>query len=182
MPVDEATIRVLLTLLFVCTSLHAEAGDKFEGQVKEVFDGDSFVMETTLGDEIQVRLFGIDAPERDQPYAESARKALTDLIVHERIRVESVDVDRFGRQVARAFRLGDGLDVNAEMVKQGHAWVYRQYTREKKLYELESAARAQQRGLWALPEEDILPPWQWRREVEKKANAKNNTEDTENTE
>lgn len=167
MLVGKTTVPVLLTALFVYTGLHADAGDKFEGQVIEVFDGDSFVAETTSGDEIEVRLHGIDAPERDQPYAESARTALSDLIGDERIRIETVDVDRFGRPVARVFRLADGLEVNAEMVKQGHAWVYRQYTREKKLYQLESAAREQQRGLWALPEEDILPPWQWRREVER---------------
>ncbi len=165
MRVSKTTIPVVLASLFVCTGLHAEAGEKFEGQVTEVFDGDSFVAETTSGDEIEVRLHGIDAPERDQPYAENARRALMDLIGDDYIRIESVDVDRFGRQVARVFRLADGLDVNAEMVKQGHAWVYRQYTREKKLYELEIAAREQQRGLWALPEEDILPPWQWRRET-----------------
>ena len=164
----RTTVSIFLTSLFVCTSLHAEAGDKFEGLATEVFDGDSFVVETASGDEIEVRLHGIDAPEKDQAYADNARTALTDLIGEERIRVETIDVDRFGREVARVFRLADGLDVNAEMVKQGHAWVYRQYTRDKKLYELESTARKQQLGLWALPEEDIMPPWQWRRETEKK--------------
>ena len=44
------------------------------------------------------------------------------------------------------------FDVNAEMVRQGAAWVYRQYDRDPSLLRLEQEARDARRGLWALPE------------------------------
>jgi len=62
--------------------------------------------------------------------------------------------DRYGRVVGRVFV--DGLDVNAEMVRQGHAWVYRQYAKDESLFTLENEARAAMRGLWALSEADTI--------------------------
>ncbi|WP_288406308.1 thermonuclease family protein [uncultured Pseudomonas sp.] len=54
-------------------------------------------------------------------------------------------------------------DVNAEQVRQGAAWVYRQYLKDRSLLDLEAQAKAQKRGLWALPEAEQVPPWEWRR-------------------
>jgi len=48
-------------------------------------------------------------------------------------------------------------------VKQGAAWVYRQFARDRSLLTLEAEARAAQRGLWGLPETERCPPWDWRR-------------------
>src|SRR5690606_20633433 len=55
------------------------------------------------------------------------------------------------------------VDVNAEMVRQGAAWVYRQYNRDKSLLSLEAEARQAKRGLWALPEAERVAPWEWRK-------------------
>ena len=54
----------------------------------------------------------------------------------------------------------DGLDVNAEMVRQGHVWVSRKYATDPELYRLEREAKQQRRGLWA--NDGNIPPWQWR--------------------
>src|SRR3954453_8529377 len=54
------------------------------------------------------------------------------------------------------------MDVNAELVRQGAAWVYRKYSRDPLLLLLEQEARSARRGLWALPETERLPPWEWR--------------------
>src|SRR5204863_9992087 len=56
--------------------------------------------------------------------------------------------------------LTDGLDVNAEQVKRGMAWVYLQYSQDAKLIALEREARAAKLGLWQQP--DPVAPWQWR--------------------
>jgi len=50
----------------------------------------------------------------------------------------------------------------AEMVRGGHAWVYRQYATDQGLYAMENDAKQNKRGLWALPEAQQVPPWQWR--------------------
>jgi endonuclease YncB( thermonuclease family) len=62
--------------------------------------------------------------------------------------------------VGRAYT--DALNVNAEMVRQGAAWVYRKYNRDPSLLLLEREARSARRGLWALPEAERTPPWEWR--------------------
>ena len=71
------------------------------------------------------------------------------------------DTDRYGRTVGRVY-VG-GVDVNAEMVKQGAAWVYRQYAKDPSLYRLEEQAKVTKRGLWGLPEAQRCPPWDWRK-------------------
>ena len=55
--------------------------------------------------------------------------------------------------------VGD-LDINAELVRQGYAWVYRTYAKRQMLYEIEREARGAQRGLWA--DGNPVPPWEWR--------------------
>ena len=102
----------------------------------------------------------IDTPESKQPYGNRARQALSDLAFNQQARVVVQDTDRYGRKVSRVY-VG-GVDVNAEMVKQGAAWVYRKYAQDQALYRLEEQARAAKRGLWALPEAQRMPPWEWR--------------------
>ena len=72
-----------------------------------------------------------------------------------------VDTDRYGRMAGRVY-VGD-TDVNAELIKGGHAWVYRQYVTDPSLFALEEQAKANGRGLWGLPEAQVQP-WEWRRE------------------
>lgn len=56
----------------------------------------------------------------------------------------------------------DGIDANAEMVRQGMAWVYVRYAPVgSPLFNLEAEARAARRGLWA--EANAVAPWEWRR-------------------
>lgn len=54
------------------------------------------------------------------------------------------------------------MDVNTEMVRRGAAWVFRRYSDDPALLRLEAEARADRRGLWALPEAGRVPPWEWR--------------------
>ncbi len=48
------------------------------------------------------------------------------------------------------------------MVREGHACVYRKYLRDHSLLENERRAREGEEGLWALPEAQRVPPWEWR--------------------
>lgn len=70
------------------------------------------------------------------------------------------DTDRYGRLVAN-LRLG-GIDINAEMVKQGGAWAYRKYLNNQRFLIWEDQARQARRGLWGLQPDQIQPPWEWR--------------------
>jgi hypothetical protein len=50
------------------------------------------------------------------------------------------------------------------MVREGHAWVYRQYLEDKTMLDDETHARNGKVGLWGLPALQRVPPWDWRRE------------------
>lgn len=80
-----------------------------------VIDGDTI----RLG-KVQIRLFGIDAPELNHPYGQKAKWALHRMCKGHVIRAEITDRDAYGRTVARCF-LPDGRDLSAEMVRQGLA-------------------------------------------------------------
>ena len=99
---------------------------EYAGRVVAVQDGDSLTLLVPDGasyQQVKVRLGEIDTPESRQPYGQRAKQALSDLAFGQQARVVVQDTDRYGRTVGRVY-VG-GVDVNAEMVKQGAAWVYR---------------------------------------------------------
>jgi len=104
----------------------------------------------------------IDTPERHQPYGTRARQELAALVFDRAVRVEVEEVDRYGRTVGRVY--AGEVDVNAQLVRRGAAWVYRRYSRDPALLPIEAEARAARRKLWALPESQQVPPWEWRRD------------------
>ena len=130
----------------------------FTGKVVHVADGDSI---TVLRDreQVKVRLVEIDAPEMGQAFGNRSKQALEDLVKGQQVRVVERGHDKYHRTLGRIYR-GD-LDVNAEQVRQGMAWVYRQYAKDATLYPIEAEAAEQKRGLWrdAAP----VPPWEWRK-------------------
>ncbi|MDE0190699.1 MAG: thermonuclease family protein [Gammaproteobacteria bacterium] len=123
-----------------------------------VKDGDSLVVDSN-GREVEVRLADIDTPEFDQPRGDEARDVLRSLVDGKEVRLELVGGDAYRRIVAHVF-VGD-LDVNAELVRRGLAWVRRAYDPAPSLVALEDGARQAKRGLWA--DEDPVPPWIWRK-------------------
>lgn len=137
---------------------------EYTGRVVGVSDGDTLTLlvpDGTSYKQIKVRLGEIDTPERKQPYGTRAQQTLSELAYNQQARVVVQDTDRFGRTVGRVY-VG-GVDVNAELVKQGAAWVYRQYLKDQSLLALEAEAKAAKRGLWGLPEAERCPPWDWRK-------------------
>ncbi len=126
-----------------------------------VVDGDTLVVQIKDGSRLTLRLHGIDAPERDQPHSDEALRTLNELVGGRTVRFEVIDIDRYGRTVARV-HVGD-TDANAELVRRGAAWVYRRYSDDPVLLASEREARAEKRGLWARPASERVPPWDWRR-------------------
>lgn len=119
-----------------------------EGICVGVSDGDSLHLELPDGERVRVRLYGIDAPEKDQECALAARKKLGKLIYDKEIRVEVLDVDKYGRYVGKVY--AGARYVNRYMLKEGLAWHYKHYAADDKLLaEAESRAKAAGRGIWA---------------------------------
>lgn len=101
-----------------------------QGKVVHIADGDTL---TVLVDhkQVKVRLAEIDAPESHQDYGQRAKQALGNLVFGKVVLVADDGKDRYGRTIGRV-RLGS-LDVNAEMVRTGYAWVYRKYAKDQSL-------------------------------------------------
>lgn len=150
-----------ITLFLACAWSAAISAQEIAGRVVGISDGDSFTLLTADNRQLKIRLAEIDAPERGQPYGSRAREQLSRLIFEETVIVDVQTLDRYGRTVGRPYKVD--LDVCAEMVRTGAAWVYRQHLRDEELLEIESEARKARRGVWGLSESDNQPPWEWRR-------------------
>ena len=152
------SINKLLTTLFFLLSLAVQA-DTLEGNVVKIADGDTLTLLTSSNEQVKIRLAGIDTPEKKQPFGNKAKQALANLAFQKQALVEVETKDRYGRTVGVVFV--DGQNVNCELVKQGMAWVYRKYAKDKVLYDLEAQAKEEKLGLWV--DEKPIAPWDWRR-------------------
>jgi len=150
---------VLLTLAL---AVNAET---ITGRVVGVADGDTITVLDANKVQHKIRLSGIDAPEKKQPFGNRSKESLSELAFDKTVTVETSKRDRYGRQIGKV--LVNGRDVNLMQVERGMAWFYRQYQRDqspndRRLYEAaEDAARAGKRGLWR--DADPVPPWEFRR-------------------
>jgi len=164
-----ASMRSLLTALLLlaallllglgATTVDAQAEIYFDARVVGVVDGDT--IDVLVGEEQRrIRLAGIDTPERGQPWATQARQALAERVFGKDVRINQVTVDRFGRTVGEVYAAD--VCVGCELVRDGHAWVYRRYSNDPVLLELEAEAQREKRGLWGLPEAQRIAPWDWR--------------------
>lgn len=152
-------LPVLLLWLAALPALApAAAGGPLLGQVVHVADGDTLTLNVD-GDRHRIRLHEIDAPEHDQPWSRESRRALAEKVQDKYVRVDARAVDSYGRTVGKVW-LGE-RDIGREMVREGHAWAYRQYLDDPTLLAGEAAARDARRGLWR--QNEPVAPWQWRR-------------------
>ena len=153
-------IRALsVSVIFVASGpLIAADSPVLSGTVLTVTDGDTVAVLLSSG-RIEVRLHGIDAPERGQVGGSESRAFLRKLVERKAVDLEPVDQDRYERMVAVLY-LG-ATNVNAEMVRAGHAWADRQYLSiaDRDLCALEDGARGSRRGVW---KGDVIAPWEWR--------------------
>ncbi|MBM2574873.1 thermonuclease family protein [Jannaschia sp. Os4] len=74
-----------------------------------------------------MRLFGIDAPEMDQPYGQKAKWALVRLTKGLQVTVEPDGDPSYDRLVGRC-TLPDGTDLSAMMVVEGMALDWAKYS------------------------------------------------------
>jgi micrococcal nuclease len=137
----------------------AKPGPPVDGRVVKITDGDTVTVLDGSNTQHKIRLAGIDAPEKGQPFGTKARENLAGKMFGQVVHVEVVDVDRYRREVGRIY-LGERF-INAEMVRDGFAWRYPQYDRPGEFTAAEADAHEHRRGLWADP--NPVPPWEWRR-------------------
>ncbi|WP_254772745.1 thermonuclease family protein [Nitrosospira multiformis] len=101
------------------------------GRVVKIADGDTVTILDESNRQHKVRLVGIDAPERKQPFGTVSRQHLADLVFGKTVVVKWQKRDRYQRILGKV--LVDGQDVNLEQIKAGLAWHYKQYGKAQQL-------------------------------------------------
>jgi micrococcal nuclease len=136
-------------------------GENFTGRVVSVSDGDTIsVMHD--GTAKKIRLHGIDAPEKGQPFSNRAKQFVSQQCFGKDVTVKTHGQDRYGGMIGEVF-LPDLRNLNYKLVDEGFAWWCRRCAPESSALErLEKEAREGKRGLWA--DSDPIPPWEWRKQ------------------
>lgn len=90
-----------------------------------VVDGDTLYLD---GVPTRIRLWGVDAPERDEEGFDEAAQTLARLVEGETLSCEHIDTDPYKRIVARCY-FDDGRDLSEQMIDSGAATEFLRYTR-----------------------------------------------------
>ena len=114
------TVRVFFVLAVLLVAGLARAD--LVGPVVAVLDGDTIDV-LIERHPVRVRLAQIDAPEKRQAFGTRSRQALAAMVFQKRVTVAEAGSDRYGRVLGTVFV--SGQNINAAMVEQGMAWVYR---------------------------------------------------------
>lgn len=166
-------MRYALLLTHLLLSSPALAA-QFECRVIGVADGDTLTCLTADRKSERIRLRGIDAPERKQPFGTRSQQNLSNLTYGKTATIHWSKRDRWKRIIGTVWveptdcpGCGHTLDAGRAQLASGMAWWYQQYAKEQPLeeryqYEFEqNEARARATGLWRDPLP--VPPWDWRR-------------------
>lgn len=152
---------------FLAASLfcHAALADRIDGRVVSVADGDTITVLDHSKKTHRIRLTGIDAPEKSQPFGQRSKQSLSDMVYGKRVEVIYGKRDHYGRILGKVVMPWG--DVNLAQASAGMAWHYKRYARDQPASDraayanAETAAKREGRGLWA--DKNPAPPWAWRR-------------------
>lgn len=174
-PLYRAVRFLALWILPLAPHARAESCGGLPAQPVKVircYDGDT----CTLSSKTKVRLAGIDSPEKrgtmggkGQSGSNEAAWAIREkLIGREGVTMSVHDTDRYGRTVGEF--CVDGRSINVEMVREGHAMVFRGKVKSRTidkaaLEAAETSARAEKKGIWASG--DAEDPSLYRRKIKK---------------
>ncbi len=157
------TLLLAAAISLIAPSFSA-AAETVTGKVIGVSDGDTIDVLDNSKTTHRVRLAGIDAPEKAQPFGQRSKQHLSDSVFGKQVEVATGKTDRYGRTVGKV--LVNGKDANLEQVRSGYAWHYKAYAGEqtpqdRALYSsAETSARSSRVGLWHDPAP--MAPWEWR--------------------
>ncbi len=170
-------LALIFVLLFSCDYKDKEVqqkDDKVPCTVTRVVDGDTFHCKLKSGEDVKVRLIGVDTPEStDNPKARRdseksgmsveeitrmgklAKEFTKQLIPKGEVVYLEFDVqqtDRYGRLLAYVW-LRDGRMLNEVLIKEGYAQVYTvppNVKYQERFIEAQRYAKENRKGLWGM--------------------------------
>ncbi|HLO84597.1 MAG TPA: thermonuclease family protein [Nostocaceae cyanobacterium] len=153
---------VVLVILF-STQIYPVNAEVVRGRIVAAIDGDTLIAFIN-NNQVSIRLNCIDAPELAQFFGVESKTKLAKLNgVNAEFDVKGVD--KYNRLIAEVFVGKDRHNVNSVMVRDGMAFVYREYLREcpaiaPQLIKYEQLAKQKRLGLWK--QKNPVMPWDYR--------------------
>ena len=150
----------IIIILLLLTTFQIDA-EQFLAQVVRVTDGDTVKIVIFENVEIRVRLYGIDAPEREQQFGEEATQFLYEILNEQTVVIEPIDTDHYGRLIAIIYT--QGICINSLLIQNGLAWVYTQYCDEPYLSNwnnFQLQAQNLKLNIWGV--DNQIAPWEYR--------------------
>lgn len=171
--ITSITLKCLVSCLLLLVGL--ACAETITGKVIGVMDGDTIEVLDATKTPHRIRLEGIDAPEKAQPFGARSKQHLSDQVFGKHVEVLSNKTDRYGRTVGKV--IVNGKDANLEQIRSGFAWHYKEYQKEQSAGDRLAYANAEisalnmKSGLW----NDLqpMPPWEWRHGGKNEPTAKN---------
>ncbi|WP_169309117.1 thermonuclease family protein [Desulforhopalus sp. IMCC35007] len=125
-----------------------------------MIDGDSLKVSNEKKT-YEIRLYGIDAPEYDQPYASEAKGMVKNIALDQQVQIIPVEWDKYNRLVA-IVNIGQS-SVNSELLRNGLAWYYPRYCTMRVCgvwKETAKEARNKRKNIWS--QKKPVAPWRWK--------------------
>lgn len=136
----------------------------FEALFIRAIDGDSIkVVNLSTRSETSIRLYGIDAPEYNQPHGQAAKQFVEQVIGDPGARLQIKKMGKSYDRIVGMVKLSDGRILNQMIIQAGLAWVYDKYCRKDFCTEWRcDLYMARQRGLGVWDGSGSVEPWRWR--------------------
>ena len=150
-------IKTLITGCVVCSLALVENGKQVK--VVDVFDGNTLEVREKEGEQYQVVLSEVDAPEIGQDYGHEAREYVERAVKGKKVTMEVRGKDRLGNPLVYIY-LKKGKSLGTIMLEEGLAWVKNDGVVGKDVME---EAKGRKVGLWAF--ENPEPPWIYKRRM-----------------
>ena len=115
---DTDQKRILLSII-ICLVVGLAGAQTIEGKVVGISDGDTLTVLDAGRKQHKIRLSGIDAPEKAQPFGQRSKENLSQLVFGKHVVVDFGKTERYGRTAGKV--VVDGVDANLEQVRAGLA-------------------------------------------------------------
>ena len=151
-------ILSIVSLWLVSVSIESSLAKEITGTAR-IIDGDTIVIDQQV-----IRLLSIDAPENGQHCTNAdgqkyncgaASENYMKSLIQQSVSCSAQSMDNYKRLLA--YCQSGGIDINREMVRSGHAIVFRRFSDEYDSEERE--AKAAGRGMWG---GQFIMPWDFR--------------------
>jgi endonuclease YncB( thermonuclease family) len=151
-PEVTVTAAIIIGLLFMASALGS--AEILDGTCVEVLGGDRLVIESN-GARLTVQLWGVDAPELDQPWGEESRAKLEELVLNRQLQFR--ERSRSDALVVAQVRV-EGRDLASQMAEMGMVWLADSGGTSESYATTIIVARAAAQGMWEDGEENLVHP------------------------